>query len=399
METSHAQQEADSQASSGFYELSDAASSSNSSNSILGECFRWTADPDGFRPADDEAGCSTCDSSSPSSALNSPSSPSKPRCNVLVPKMSEAVRPPGPATVGAPWNRSRVSLQALIASKESATPATYPPIVRQSCSWPAHRHSDSYISRLLRRRAPPARAVCPGTNAGCGPDWQGRGDGTRRHPLPATQVSHTKHVDLSQGGIKVPGPNAKMAATHKRTLEPAALTRSHPNPDQTARREQSQRRHRKHAAPKSRHSDGGRIKSRMRGLEDTGAAPLTACGRAKRPPRVSTPDVHRRGNCHRRHITRSERDRHRPSRAGRDAFACTRTVEPAREQVTGSDPEYSAECSSGRAAAGVTGERRCDEDAARGPSLQAFVKIKASHRLKRKILRFRSGSLRLMTTV
>lgn len=75
------------------------------------------------------------------------------------------------------------------------------------------------------------------------------------------------------------------------------------------------------------------------------------------------------------------------------------------ESTTTSDTEESG----GAGGAGGRGWRRLGAAGATGPRAEgqemtlaqakAFVKIKASHNLKKKILRFRSGSLKLMTTV
>ncbi|XP_042372962.1 dapper homolog 1 [Plectropomus leopardus] len=72
--------------------------------------------------------------------------------------------------------------------------------------------------------------------------------------------------------------------------------------------------------------------------------------------------------------------------------------EDAEESSAASDTEESGGGGTGRgqsqlAAAGAAGQE------VSAAQVKAFVKIKASHNLKRKILRFRSGSLKLMTTV
>ncbi|XP_077395892.1 dapper homolog 1 [Festucalex cinctus] len=272
---SHDQHEADSRVSSGFYELSDTASSSNS---VIGECFCWTtADPDGCRPNNYVGGvCSTCDFCATPTKHGGGG-------EVLRSKVSEAA----PAATDDDNNkRSPVS-------EESAARAT---------------RLDNYIARLLLRRAPPTRASCPKTLGG------GSGKRTRRRNI----LTATPHTD----GFEVPRPNPKMDA-----------------------------------------------------------APLAACKRVKRPPPpASSPGVRHHGNIRRRHVTKTERGRRRPTR---DAFGHRRK--------TGSDSEYSAECS-------YDGSASRQRAGGGGPGV-TLVKVKASRHLKKKMLRFRSGSLRLMTTV
>lgn len=143
---------------------------------------------------------------------------------------------------------------------------------------------------------------------------------------------------------------------------------------------------------------------------------------------------------------RRPRQRQRKELHGRSAAVAAQPANPYRYAAAGSDSEYSAECASlfhstiadtsedersnytanrfgdsessedeeaeestatsDTEESGGGGSRGRGQTAARAvgqemtpAQAKAFVKIKASHNLKKKILRFRSGSLKLMTTV
>ncbi|XP_061158047.1 uncharacterized protein LOC133169674 [Syngnathus typhle] len=200
------------------------------------------------------------DASLPGSACDSGPTPSKYRSTVLVPKVSEVVRPPRPAA----------SLEMVTKSKESSAPIGSPSIVRQSCPRPAHtlsqRHLDNYIYRLLQCRAPVSRTGCPKTKAGS------HCNAPRRQPLPITQsVSHSEVIGMLRGRDKFPRPNTKTDGSHEPNSVLAALARSRlPNPDEAGQRQQS---HCKHNAVRSRHSYRGRVKSDGGGWKTRAPAP------------------------------------------------------------------------------------------------------------------------------
>ncbi|XP_028251907.1 dapper homolog 1-like isoform X1 [Parambassis ranga] len=203
-EPSHDQPEADSRPSSGFYELSDAASASlsNSSNSVFSECFCTTADADGRLPSSNgPADClecdglvgGLCDDSSFSgtihrslSALYPPTvdaaslvassdTRSKYLCDLVTWNGSETYHFPSP--LHAPVVQSPALLQGYGGQgrDEAGTPETSSPpvsVVPQSSSWPAlsstqttsYKRLDSYIYSLLQRRAQPVRTGRPRTS-------------------------------------------------------------------------------------------------------------------------------------------------------------------------------------------------------------------------------------------
>ncbi|XP_008275354.1 dapper homolog 1 [Stegastes partitus] len=208
-EASHDQLETDSRPSSGFYELSDAASGSlsNSSNSVFSECFCSTADSDGRLPSTDErSGCLECDellgglcddSSSLATVRRSLSAPhpptvdvdaqSKYHCDLVARNGSDVYRYPSPLHAVAV--QSPAFLQVLGHGRDEAggdglkteasppAPVSAPP-VPQSSSWPASFSSsqnpplkrlDSYIFSLLQRRAQPVRTSRPRTSISTDP--------------------------------------------------------------------------------------------------------------------------------------------------------------------------------------------------------------------------------------
>uniref|UniRef100_A0A3Q0T6T9 Dishevelled-binding antagonist of beta-catenin 1 n=1 Tax=Amphilophus citrinellus TaxID=61819 RepID=A0A3Q0T6T9_AMPCI len=214
-ETSPDQAEPDSRPSSGFYDLSDAASGSlsNSSNSVFSECFCSTADADGRLPsADEPASCLECDilvgglcddSSSSGTVRRSVSAPNPPtvdavssflstdtqskyHCDLVARNGSDVYRYPSPlhaVVVQSPaflqmlgygcHGRDEVDTAALPASVSD-------PHVSQSSSWlasssssssqtPSHKRLESYIYGLLQRRAQPIRTSKPRTSISADP--------------------------------------------------------------------------------------------------------------------------------------------------------------------------------------------------------------------------------------
>ncbi|XP_035529848.1 dapper homolog 1 isoform X1 [Morone saxatilis] len=209
-EASHDQLETDSRPSSGFYELSDAASGSlsNSSNSVFSECFCPMADADGrLLSADELAGCLECDglvgglcddSSSSGTVRRSLSAPhpptldpfscdsqSKYHCDLVARNGSDVYRYPSPLHAVAV--QSPVFLQmlghsrdeGLLKSTQAGEPSVSAHLVPQSSSWPAasssssqtpsHKRLDSYIYSLLQRRALPIRTSRPRTSISTDP--------------------------------------------------------------------------------------------------------------------------------------------------------------------------------------------------------------------------------------
>lgn len=189
-------------------------------------------------------------------------------------------------------------------------------------------------------------------------------------------------------------------------------------------------------------------------------APVATSSRVKHLP-VSVADKHHHhGNHHHHRLHAIAKPKHKRSQprvvmevAHHEAFRCTRqrqrkerlsqSAAGAHRHATGSDSEYSAECASlfhstivdtsederSNYTTNCFGDSESSEDeyvedssaasdteesggggrSHLGPptarqevsraQAKAFVKIKASHNLKKKILRFRTGSLKLMTTV
>uniref|UniRef100_A0A3Q0SY71 Dishevelled-binding antagonist of beta-catenin 1 n=1 Tax=Amphilophus citrinellus TaxID=61819 RepID=A0A3Q0SY71_AMPCI len=179
-ETSPDQAEPDSRPSSGFYDLSDAASGSlsNSSNSVFSECFCSTADADGRLPS---AGRLSLISS-----FLSTDTQSKYHCDLVARNGSDVYRYPSPlhaVVVQSPaflqmlgygcHGRDEVDTAALPASVSD-------PHVSQSSSWlasssssssqtPSHKRLESYIYGLLQRRAQPIRTSKPRTSISADP--------------------------------------------------------------------------------------------------------------------------------------------------------------------------------------------------------------------------------------
>uniref|UniRef100_A0A3Q3MWR1 Dishevelled-binding antagonist of beta-catenin 1 n=1 Tax=Labrus bergylta TaxID=56723 RepID=A0A3Q3MWR1_9LABR len=218
-EPPHDPPETDSRPSSGFYELSDAASGSlsNSSNSVFSECFCSTADADGRLPSTDElVSCLDCDGlvgglcddssicgtvrrslSAPHpptvdsiSSVSSCDSQSKYHCDLVARNGCEVYRYPSPLHAVAV--QSPVFLQKLchggLGIEEGALKSSVEGLkadcvlqsdpvsassVPQSSSWPAPSSSsltlsqkrlDGYIFSLLQRRALPVRTNRPRTS-------------------------------------------------------------------------------------------------------------------------------------------------------------------------------------------------------------------------------------------
>ncbi|CAN9501929.1 unnamed protein product [Ophioblennius macclurei] len=198
--------ETDSRPSSGFYELSDAASGSlsNSSNSVFSECFCTTIDADGRLATTDEApGCSECDrlfgglwddSASSATVRRSLSAPHPPASDVAsslvsgdvqsvfhcdayrYPSPLHAVAVQGPADLLGHGGHGREE-----AGNEGPKPETSS-FVPPSASWPAassspssssqtppHKRLDGYIYSLLQRRAQPVRTCRPRTSISTDP--------------------------------------------------------------------------------------------------------------------------------------------------------------------------------------------------------------------------------------
>ncbi|KAM6968589.1 LOW QUALITY PROTEIN: dapper homolog 1 [Tautogolabrus adspersus] len=213
--------ETDSRPSSGFYELSDAASVSlsNSSNSVFSECFCSTADADGQLPSTDElVSCLDCDGlvgglcddlsvcgkvrrsfSAPHpptvDSVSSCDSQSKYHCDLVARNGCEVYRYPSPLHAVAV--QSPVFLQKLchggLSIEEGALKSSVEGLkadcvlqsdpvsassVPQSSSWPAPSSSsltlsqkrlDGYIFSLLQRRALPVRTNRPRTSISTDP--------------------------------------------------------------------------------------------------------------------------------------------------------------------------------------------------------------------------------------
>uniref|UniRef100_I3K0Y0 Dishevelled-binding antagonist of beta-catenin 1 n=1 Tax=Oreochromis niloticus TaxID=8128 RepID=I3K0Y0_ORENI len=193
-ETSHDQPEPDSRPSSGFYDLSDAASGSlsNSSNSIFSECFCSTLASclecdvlvGGLCDESSSSGTVRCSLSAPNpptvdaaSSFLSTEPQSKYHCDLVAQNGNDVYRYPSP--LHAVVVQSPAFLQMLgfggpgrDEPDTSALPASVSaPHVSQSSSWPAsssqtpsHKRLDSYIYSLLQRRAQPIRTSKPRTS-------------------------------------------------------------------------------------------------------------------------------------------------------------------------------------------------------------------------------------------
>ncbi|XP_053700474.1 dapper homolog 1 isoform X2 [Synchiropus splendidus] len=151
--------EADSRPSSGFYELSDAASGSlsNSSNSVFSECFCSAADADGRSPCAEQLSCLECEDLPASGPVR---------------RSHSAPQPPSPGA----FTDARVQVGGLWRSGDvlDSSPTLVPP----SSSWPPPRTAplkrlDSYIYGLLQRRAQPVRPGRPRTSISTEPSKGG----------------------------------------------------------------------------------------------------------------------------------------------------------------------------------------------------------------------------------
>ncbi|XP_034381409.1 dapper homolog 1 isoform X2 [Cyclopterus lumpus] len=212
-EASHDHQETDSRPSSGFYELSDGVSLSNSSNSVFSECFCSTAEADGrLLSADELASCLDCDclvgglcddlsssvrrrslsvpypaSPDPASSVDS----SKYHCDLIARNGSDIYRYPSPLHAvavqspvflqmeghrvhGGPGRDGVVEGLKPESSPLSASDSA--PLVSQSSARPtsssqapSYKRLDSYICSLLQRRALPFRTSRPRTSISADP--------------------------------------------------------------------------------------------------------------------------------------------------------------------------------------------------------------------------------------
>ncbi|XP_029973407.1 dapper homolog 1 [Salarias fasciatus] len=212
-EASHDLPETDSRPSSGFFELSDAASGSlsNSSNSVFSECFCMTIDADGRLTTTDEApGCSECDrlfgglwddSSSSATVRRSVSAPHPPasdvssslvstdvqsvfHCDLLSRSGGEVYRYPSPLHAVAVQSPADFLGHGGHGRQETGNEGLKPEtssFVPPSSSWPAssspssssqtppHKRLDGYIYSLLQRRAQPVRTCRPRTSISTDP--------------------------------------------------------------------------------------------------------------------------------------------------------------------------------------------------------------------------------------
>ncbi|KAE8290418.1 Dapper-like protein 1 Frodo 1 [Larimichthys crocea] len=170
-EVSHDQLETDSRPSSGFYELSDSPSLSNSSNSVF-------SDNDGRLPSADElASCLDCDGLYHCDLVAQNGS------NVyLYPSPLHAVAVQSPAFLQMLGHRGHCKDEARVDGlrQEPSPPSgsVSAPLIPQSSSWsvpssssqtPSQRHLDSYIYSLLQRRAQPIRTSRPRTSISTDP--------------------------------------------------------------------------------------------------------------------------------------------------------------------------------------------------------------------------------------
>uniref|UniRef100_A0A8C2ZHC5 Dishevelled-binding antagonist of beta-catenin 1 n=1 Tax=Cyclopterus lumpus TaxID=8103 RepID=A0A8C2ZHC5_CYCLU len=198
-EASHDHQETDSRPSSGFYELSDGVSLSNSSNSVFSECFCSTAEADGRLLS-----AGLCDDLSSSVRRRSlsvpyPASPdpassvdsSKYHCDLIARNGSDIYRYPSPLHAvavqspvflqmeghrvhGGPGRDGVVEGLKPESSPLSASDSA--PLVSQSSARPtsssqapSYKRLDSYICSLLQRRALPFRTSRPRTSISADP--------------------------------------------------------------------------------------------------------------------------------------------------------------------------------------------------------------------------------------
>ncbi|XP_035467030.2 dapper homolog 1 [Scophthalmus maximus] len=216
LDTEESHDQSDSRPSSGFYELSDAASGSlsNSSNSVFSECFCSALEPDGRLPSTDELpSCLDCDglwddlSGTLHCSLSAPHPPvldpfpsaasgdsqSKHHCDLVVWNGSDVYRYPSPLhamAVQSPTflqmlghaglGRDEGLLKAIEAESSSLPGSVSAPLVPQSSSWPvpsssssshnpSQKHLDSYIYSLLQRRVLPVRTSRPRTSINTDP--------------------------------------------------------------------------------------------------------------------------------------------------------------------------------------------------------------------------------------
>ncbi|KAG8013026.1 Dapper-like protein 1 [Nibea albiflora] len=205
-EVSHDQPETDSRPSSGFYDLSDSPSLSNSSNSVF-------SDNDGRLPSADElASCLDCDGlvgglcndlSSSGTICHSLSAPhpptldlvsscdvqSKYQCDLVAQNGSDVYLYPSPLHAVAVQSlaflqmlghrgHSRDEADRLRQEPSPPSGSVSAPFIPQSSSWlmpssssqnPSQRHLDSYIYSLLQRRALPIRTSRPRTSISTDP--------------------------------------------------------------------------------------------------------------------------------------------------------------------------------------------------------------------------------------
>lgn len=416
-EASHDPLEADSRPSSGFFDLSDGASVSlsNSSNSVFSECFCVTAEADAhFLSAEEHPGCLDCDWSQPP-ALDSAHQGDKTRLSSL--------------------SSAHLRLSAPLPPPPSAPPPA-------AASAAPQRRLDGYILGLLQRRAPPVRPGRPRTSISTepsrglrsGPDLRGllRASGGA---LPGGSTIQK----VSDGGGGVLMEKTRLLPPSVPRLRPPSHPSAPPGP-------------RYLPAPSCRGREGAGPAGGGSGAPQGSRAAAVggACGRSRKSSGRDL-DTHRsaRRRCHRHRRPRPPtlpplppRDppvrwsgATRRSRGGAAAGqqpkqptgrSAHRPRPPRRRQATGSESEFSAEsasllrCPLAEVGGGGSSSSSCFGD---GESVQenleketsgrgrvqgrplrqevtrAVVRIKASHQLKKKILRFRSGSLKLMTTV
>ncbi|XP_028293553.1 dapper homolog 1 isoform X2 [Gouania willdenowi] len=369
--------------SSGFYELSDglAGSLSNSSNSLFGDCFCSTNNHDQRLQM---TGCSGGGASN--AGLTT--------CNQELLHVSLAPSPAPPHS-------------------EDQRPNSNPAFLMMTSQQSVH----SYILALLWRRNHPVRTgnrtsistrerSSPGSASGPRPvsdlKPSGSPQGQTRTSLRVGYYNLGSFPSLNKGGANQKTRFNRSGSTHfklpcKRAETKTRQSSKHGEVPRKGGGDTSQKRLKK-PHPLSKTVSAHTVASKR--VTSSRQRRPAFIPEEKAPPTEMLDSVGggATGNEHRRHC----HHHHRKSRTGTKKK--TKCLLCRSDDVMGSDSaslfrSTTVETSGDERSTNPDGE--CEESAqeVRKTPLKAFVKIKASHDLKQKILRFRAGPLRLMTTM